>query len=75
MIGLAPGKTKERDLSWHDWSVPRDVSDDGKLVSFGETGEAGGETGGLYVRATDARQRYLRMGSGYWRSMLPLDVA
>src|SRR5208282_690525 len=38
MIGLAPGETKERDLSWHDWSVPRDISDDGKLVSFDETG-------------------------------------
>ena len=47
MITLAPGEAKERDLSWHDWSVPRDMSDDGKLVSFDETGEAGGETGGL----------------------------
>jgi hypothetical protein len=45
MIGLAPGESKERDLSWHDWTVPRDLSDDGKLVSFDETGEAGGETG------------------------------
>jgi len=23
MIGLAPGEKKERDLSWHDWTVPR----------------------------------------------------
>ena len=78
------GETKERDLSWHDWSVPRDISDDGKLVSFDETGEAGGETGGLYVRGTEVRrqygwatverQLYLRMGSGRWRSMLPFDV-
>jgi len=53
MIGLAPSETKERDLSWHDWTVPRDLTDDGKLVSFDETGEAGGETGEIFVRATD----------------------
>jgi hypothetical protein len=63
MIGLAPGETKERDLSWHDWSVPRDISDDGKLVSFDETGEAGGETGGLYVRGTDGSPA-VRLGDG-----------
>jgi hypothetical protein len=53
MIGRTPGETNERDLSWHDWTVPRDLSDDGKLVSFDETGEAGGETGEIFVRATD----------------------
>jgi eukaryotic-like serine/threonine-protein kinase len=53
MIGLAPGQSKERELSWHDWTVERDLSDDGKLVSFDETGEAGGETGEVYVRGTD----------------------
>jgi len=63
MIGLAPGESKERDLSWHDWTVPRDVSDDGRLVSFDETGEAGGETGGLYVRRTDGSPA-VRLGDG-----------
>jgi len=63
MIALAPGETKERDLSWHDWSVPRDISDDGRLVSFDETGEAGGETGGLYVRGTDGSPA-VRLGDG-----------
>jgi hypothetical protein len=53
MLGVAPGESKERDLSWHDWTVPRDITDDGKLVSFDETGEAGGETGEIYVRGTD----------------------
>jgi eukaryotic-like serine/threonine-protein kinase len=63
MIGLAPGETKERDLSWHDWTVPRDLSDDGKIVSFDETGEAGGETGGVYVRGTDGSPA-VRLGDG-----------
>ena len=70
MIGLAPGETKERDLSWHDWSVPRDISDDGKLVSFDETGEAGGETGGLYVRGTDGSPA-VRLGDGRSPTLSP----
>jgi Tol biopolymer transport system component len=70
MIALAPGETKERDLSWHDWSVPRDISDDGKLVSFDETGEAGGETGGLYVRGTDGSPA-VRLGDGRSPSLSP----
>jgi Tol biopolymer transport system component len=53
MIGLAPGESKERDLSWHDWTIPRDLSNDGKMVAFDETGEAGGATGAIYVRGTD----------------------
>jgi eukaryotic-like serine/threonine-protein kinase len=63
MIGLAPGETKERDLSWHDWTIPRDISDDGKLVSFDETGEAGGATGVIYVRGTDGSPA-VRLGEG-----------
>ena len=63
MMGLGPHETKERDLSWHDWTVPRDVSDDGLLVSFDETGEAGGETGGIYVRGTDGSAA-VRLGDG-----------
>jgi Tol biopolymer transport system component len=70
IIGLAPGEDKERDLSWHDWSVPRDLSDDGKLVSFDETGEAGGETGGLYVRGTDGSPA-VRLGDGRTPTLSP----
>jgi Tol biopolymer transport system component len=70
MISLAPGETKERDLSWHDWSVPRDISDDGRLVSFDETGEAGGETGGMYVRGTDGSPA-VRLGDGRSPTLSP----
>lgn len=70
MVGLAPGETKERDLSWHDWSVPRDLSDDGKLVSFDETGEAGGATGGMYVRETDGSPA-VRLGDGRSPTLSP----
>jgi hypothetical protein len=70
IIGLGPSEKQERDLSWHDWSVPRDLSDDGKLVSFDETGEAGGETGGLYTRGTDGSPA-VRLGDGRNPSLSP----
>lgn len=70
VVGLAPGETKERDLSWHDWTIPRDISDDGKLISFDETGEAGGETGALYVRSTDGSPA-VRLGDGRSPSLSP----
>ena len=70
MIALAPGEKKERDLSWHDWTVPRDLSNDGRLISFDETGEAGGETGTLYVRSSDGSPA-VRLGEGRAPSLSP----
>jgi serine/threonine protein kinase/Tol biopolymer transport system component len=70
MAALPPGEKNERDLSWHDWTVPRDFSDDGKLISFDETGEAGGETGAIYVRATDGSPA-VRLGDGRSPSLSP----
>jgi len=70
MIALAPGENKERDLSWHDWTVARDLSDDGKLVSFDETGEAGGETGEIYVRNTDGSPS-VRLSEGFGPTLSP----
>jgi eukaryotic-like serine/threonine-protein kinase len=63
IAGAGPGDNKERDLSWHDWTVSRDISDDGKLVSFDETGEAGEDTGAFYVRGTDGSPA-IRLGEG-----------
>jgi eukaryotic-like serine/threonine-protein kinase len=70
MIGLAPGEMKERDLSWHDFTQGRDISDDGKLVSFDETGEAGGETGVIYVRGTDGSPA-VRLSEGRAATLSP----
>ena len=63
MLGLGPHDSKERELSWHDWTVPRDLNAGGTLVSFDETGEAGGETGGIFVRGTDGSPA-VRLGDG-----------
>jgi serine/threonine protein kinase/Tol biopolymer transport system component len=70
IVGLAPGAKSEADLSWHDWSIPRDISDDGKTLSFDETGEAGGETGAIYVRPMDGSPA-VRLGDGVVPTLSP----
>ncbi len=70
IIGLAPGAKAESDLSWHDWTIPRDLSDDGKTLSFDETGEAGGETGAIYVRPMDGSPA-VRLGDGVVPTLSP----
>src|SRR5260370_39996807 len=46
---------KERDLSWLDWSAPKDLSRDGKKLLFTESGEAGGENFPLICAAPIGR--------------------
>ncbi|MEP6472067.1 MAG: protein kinase, partial [Acidobacteriota bacterium] len=36
IVGLAPGETTERNLTWLDWSFPTALSSDGKVVLFDE---------------------------------------
>lgn len=42
IMGLAPGATRERDLSWLDWSLPVALSPDGNLLLFDEQGQQNG---------------------------------
>jgi Tol biopolymer transport system component len=62
-IGLAPGESKERDLSWQDWTVPIDVSEDGKQILFIEAGEAGGGEYAVFSRDTTGTSA-VRLGQG-----------
>jgi Tol biopolymer transport system component len=62
-IGLAPGENKERDLSWQDWTVPIDISEDGKLMLFIEAGEAGGGEYAVFSRDTNGTSA-VRLGQG-----------
>jgi eukaryotic-like serine/threonine-protein kinase len=65
MIGLAPGETKEHDLSWLDWSVPASLSPDGQQILFQEAGEGGGPKYAVYIRKTDGSPAvHLGEGSG-----------
>jgi Tol biopolymer transport system component/predicted Ser/Thr protein kinase len=63
IISLAPGETKERDLSWLDYSSGRDLSVDGTLLLFDETGEGGGAGYSVYIRRTDGSPA-TRIGDG-----------
>ena len=63
MVGMTAGTTKERDLSWLDWSAPKDLSADGKELLFTESGEAGGENYSAYLRGTDGSPA-VRLGDG-----------
>jgi Tol biopolymer transport system component len=50
MMAATPGSTRERDLSWLDWSLPVDLSPDGSQVVFDEQGEQGGPTYTVAIR-------------------------
>jgi Tol biopolymer transport system component len=70
MIGLAPGESKERDLSWLDWSVPGALSPDGKQILFQEAGEGGGPKYAVYIRKTDGSPA-IRLGEGSGMALSP----
>jgi serine/threonine protein kinase/Tol biopolymer transport system component len=70
IVGLAPGETKERDLSWLDWSTPGDLSTDGKTVLFSEAGEGGGPKYAVYLRKTDGSPA-VRLGEGTGVALSP----
>ena len=62
-FAMAPGETREKDLSALDWSGLNGLSPDGRLVSFDETGEGGGQSGSVYIRRTDGSAPIL-LGAG-----------
>src|SRR5208282_5947336 len=70
MVGMTTGTTKERDLSWLDWSAPKDLSLDGKNLLFTESGEAGGENYSTYIRGTDGSPA-VRLGDGLSFALSP----
>ena len=69
-IGMAPGENKERDLSWQDWTVPTDISDDGKVMLFIEAGEAGGGDYAVFTRETNGTSA-VRLGQGSAYALSP----
>src|SRR5262249_55577893 len=70
IFALPPGETKERDLSWFDWSLVRDFSLDGKTVLFDESAEGGGPNYSVYLRKTDGSPA-VRLGDGAAMAISP----
>jgi serine/threonine protein kinase/dipeptidyl aminopeptidase/acylaminoacyl peptidase len=70
MVGASAENRKERDLSWLDWSAPKDLSVDGKQLLFTESGEAGLENYSTYLRGMDGSPA-VRLGDGVSFALSP----
>jgi Tol biopolymer transport system component len=70
LSALAPGETRERSLSWFDWSLVTDMSADGKTIIFSETGEAEGSNYSIFMRKTDGSPA-VRLGDGGFAYLSP----
>jgi Tol biopolymer transport system component len=70
LIGLASGESKERDLSWFDYSYPSELSPDGKELLFTEEGEGGGPNYSVYQRKIGETSA-VRLGDGQAISVSP----
>jgi hypothetical protein len=69
VIGRRPD-AEEHDLSWLDASWVADLSHDGQLVLFTESGQGGGATMAVYLRGTDGTQA-VRLGDGRAMALTP----
>jgi eukaryotic-like serine/threonine-protein kinase len=67
---VPPGETSERSLSWFDWSLLTDMSDDGKTIVFSESGEAVGTNYSIYTRNTNGSEA-VRLGEGTFGFLSP----
>jgi Tol biopolymer transport system component/predicted Ser/Thr protein kinase len=68
-LGMLPGDTRERDLSWLDYSFVGDISADGKTLLFDEEGEAGGANYTVYLRKSGSP--VVKLGEGAALSLSP----
>lgn len=70
MMALAPGATKEREVSWRDWSFPTDISADGNTVLFDEEGAQSGPSYTVAVRDTQGSSP-IPLGEGMTGNLSP----
>jgi Tol biopolymer transport system component/predicted Ser/Thr protein kinase len=70
MRAWTAGDSAERDVTWLDFSVPADISADGKTILFSEWGEAGGKTSAVYLRNVDGSPA-VRLGEGQALALSP----
>jgi tRNA A-37 threonylcarbamoyl transferase component Bud32/Tol biopolymer transport system component len=70
ILGLAPGATEERDLSWFDGSWIYDISADGKQILFSELSYGKPRNPAIYLRETDGSPA-IRLGDGLRPALSP----
>ena len=71
LVCLPRGESREREVSWLDGSLVTDISSDGQLVLFAETGEGSGSKIGAFLRRSDGAPA-VRLGDG-WPTSLSED--
>ena len=67
---MPPGGKDEVELGWFGWSLPRDISRDGKKVLFEEEAEGGGPNYTVFLRDTDGSPP-VRIGEGTGEAISP----
>jgi Tol biopolymer transport system component len=70
MRALAPGETRERNLSWRLDATVIDLSRDGRTLLFSEVFFLGGRTFGTSIRRTDGSPA-VRLGEGFGAALSP----
>jgi DNA-binding winged helix-turn-helix (wHTH) protein/Tol biopolymer transport system component len=70
MAALVDGEPSQRNLTWLDWSRVADISPDGRVVLFDESGVAGGSQYTVYLHRLDDRST-VRVGSGLAMTFSP----
>jgi hypothetical protein len=68
--GRARGEDKERELAWLDWSLPTQISLDGKTLLFSEQGEGGGPHYAVCIRGMDGSPP-VHLGEGQNEGLTP----
>ena len=70
ILGMLHGDTRERDMSFLDYSFAADISSDAQTLLFDEEGEAGGANYSVHVRHAD-QSPVVRLGEGNALSLSP----
>ncbi len=68
--GMLAGDTRERDMSFLDYSFAADISSDARTLLFDEEGEAGGANYTIYLRKAD-NSPVVRLGEGNALALSP----
>jgi len=70
MVEVVAGESGQRNLSWLDWSRVADISDDGHLILFDESGVAAGARYMVYLHRRDNHST-VRLGEGRAMALSP----